>query len=97
MGLYKYNKLFKNCMYLYVMYISYMYVISYYIVYNDGILVEFCNVDKLKIFVCWGFVYEIGYCNQICFGLKWLGIMEVMNNIMFEYIQIIIFGQFFCL
>lgn len=54
MGLYKYNKLFKNRMYLHVMYTSYMYATSYHTAYNDGTLAELCNVDKLKTSSCWG-------------------------------------------
>lgn len=93
MGLYKYNKLFKNRMYLHVMYTSYMYATSYHTAYNDGTLAELCNVDKLKTSACWGPAHEIGHCNQTRPGLKWLGTTEVTNNIMSEYIQTTIFGQ----
>lgn len=93
MGLYKYNKQFKNRMYLHVMYTSYMYATSYHTAYNDGTLADLCDVNKLKTSSCWGPAHEIGHCNQTRPGLKWLGTTEVSNNIMSEYIQTTIFGQ----
>lgn len=93
MGLYKYDKTFKNRMYLHVMYTSYMYATAYHTAYNDETLPEICDVQKLKTSGCWGPAHEIGHCNQTRPGLKWLGTTEVTNNIMSEYIQTTIFGQ----
>lgn len=93
MGLYKYNKVFKNRMYLNVIYTSYMYATAYHTAYNDETLPELCDVGKLKTSACWGPAHEIGHCNQTRPGLKWLGTTEVTNNIMSEYIQTTIFEQ----
>lgn len=93
MGLVKYNKMFRNRMYLHVMYTSYMYATSYHTAYNDETLTELCNEDKVMSSACWGPAHEIGHVNQTRPGVKWLGTTEVTNNIMSEYIQTSIFGQ----
>lgn len=93
MGLYKYDKTFKNRMYLNVMYTSYMYATAYHTAYNDETLPELCDVEKQKTSACWGPAHEIGHCNQTRPGLKWLGTTEVTNNIMSEYVQTTVFGQ----
>lgn len=93
MGLFKYDKAFRNRMYLNVIYTSYMYATAYHTAYNDETLPELCDVEKLKTSACWGPAHEIGHCNQTRPGLKWLGTTEVTNNIMSEYIQTTIFEQ----
>lgn len=93
MGLFKYNRVFKNRMYFNVMYTSYMYATSYHTGYNDGTLGELCNESNLTTGGCWGPAHEVGHCNQTRPGLKWLGTTEVTNNIMSEYIQTSIFKQ----
>lgn len=93
LGLFKYNKVFKNRMYLHVIYQSYMYATSYRTAYNDETLPDLCDVSKLQTNACWGPAHEIGHCNQTRPGLKWLGTTEVTNNIMSEYIQTTILKQ----
>lgn len=92
MGLYKFDKVFKNRMYFNVIYTSYMYATAYHTAYNDNTLGELCNAERL-IQSPWGPAHEVGHCNQTRPGLKWLGTTEVTNNIMSEYIQTSIFGQ----
>lgn len=93
MGLFKYNRPFKNRMYFNVIYTSYMYATSYHTGYNDSTLPELCNESKLRTSGCWGPAHEVGHCNQTRPGLKWLGTTEVTNNIMSEYMQTSIFKQ----
>lgn len=93
MGLVKYNKMFRNRMYLHVMYTSYMYATSYHTAYNDNTLGDLCDETKVASSACWGPAHEIGHVNQTRPGLKWLGTTEVTNNIMSEYIQTTVFGQ----
>lgn len=93
LGLAKYDKMFRNRMYLNVMYQSYMYATSYHTAYNQTTMSEVCDPAKLKTSGCWGPAHEIGHCNQTRLGVMWIGMTEVTNNIMSEYIQTTIFGQ----
>lgn len=93
LGLVKYQKEFRNRMYLNVMYQSYMYATAYHTAYNQTTMADVCDPAKLKTSACWGPAHEIGHCNQTRPGLKWIGTTEVTNNIMSEYIQTTIFGQ----
>ena len=93
MGLEKYDKMFRNRMYLHVIYTSYMYATSYHTAYNDNTLSELCSVSRLTTSSCWGPAHEIGHCNQTRPGLKWLGMTEVTNNIMSQYIQTSVLHQ----
>ena len=93
LGLEKYDKMFRNRMYLNVMYQSYMYATSYHTAYNQMTMSDICNPSKLKTSACWGSAHEIGHCNQTRLGVMWIGMTEVTNNIMSEYIQTTIFGQ----
>lgn len=93
LGLEKYGKMFRNRMYLNVMYQSYMYATSYHTAYNQTTMSEVCDPSKLKTSGCWGPAHEIGHCNQTRLGVMWIGMTEVTNNIMSEYIQTTIFGQ----
>lgn len=93
LGLEKYDKMFRNRMYLNVMYQSYMYATSYHTAYNQTTMSDICNPSKLKTSACWGPAHEIGHCNQTRPGVLWGGNTEVTNNIMSEYIQTTIFGQ----
>lgn len=92
MGLVKYKKTFQNRMYFNVMYHSYMYATAYHTGYHDDTLAELCN-DKTFTNNVWGPAHEVGHCNQTRPGLMWLGMTEVTNNIMSEYIQTTIFGM----
>lgn len=93
LGLAKYNSMFKNRMYLNVMYHSYMYATSYHTGYNQTTMSEICNPAQLQTGACWGPAHEIGHCNQVRPGVLWIGMTEVSNNIMSEYIQTTIFNQ----
>ena len=93
LGLEKYDKMFRNRMYLNVMYQSYMYATSYHTAYNQTTMSEVCDPAKLKTSGCWGPAHEIGHCNQTRLGVMGIGMTEVTNNIMSEYIQTTIFGQ----
>lgn len=93
LGLEKYDKMFRNRMYLNVMYHSYMYATAYHTAYNRTTMNEICSPEKLKTSACWGPAHEIGHCNQTRPGVLWGGNTEVTNNIMSEYIQTTIFGQ----
>lgn len=93
LGLAKYDKMFRNRMYLNVMYQSYMYATSYHTAYNQNTMSEVCDPAKLKTSGCWGPAHEIGHCNQTRLGVMWIGMTEVTNNIMSEYIQTTIFNQ----
>lgn len=93
LGLEKYDKMFRNRMYLNVMYQSYMYATSYHTAYNQTTMSEICDPAKLKTSGCWGPAHEIGHCNQTRLGVMWIGMTEVTNNVMSEYIQTTVFGQ----
>lgn len=87
MGLFKYNKVFKNRMYFNVTYRGYMYATSYHTAYHESTMPELCSVDKLTDTSIWGPSHEVGHCNQTRPGLKWHGTTEVTNNIMSMYVQ----------
>lgn len=91
MGLFKYNKVFKNRMYFNVTYRGYMYATSYHTAYNESTMPELCDVNKLTSSSIWGPCHEVGHCNQTRPGLKWHGTTEVTNNIMSMYLQNSIF------
>ena len=93
LGLEKYDKMFKNRIYLNVMYHSFMYATAYHTAYNQSTLGDVCDPNVLKTTGCWGPAHEIGHCNQTRPGVKWIGLTEVTNNIMSEYVQTTIFGQ----
>ena len=93
LGLEKYDRMFKNRMYLHVIYTSFMYASSYHTAYNDNTLSDICDESKLMTSACWGPAHEIGHCNQTRPGMKWLGTTEVTNNIMSEYIQTTVWKQ----
>lgn len=93
LGLEKYDKMFKNRIYLNVMYQSFMYATAYHTAYNQTTMGDVCDPDVLKTTGCWGPAHEIGHCNQTRPGVKWIGLTEVTNNIMSEYIQTTVFGQ----
>ena len=93
LGLFKYGGMFKNRMYLSVMYHSYMYASSYHTGYHRNTMSGICNPDKVRTTDCWGPAHEIGHVNQTRPGLNWIGTTEVTNNIMSEYIQTTVFNQ----
>lgn len=93
MGLVKYNKMFRNRMLLTVMYHSYMYATSFHTGYNINTMSTLANDVELQGGGVWGPAHEIGHMNQTRPGLRWLGMTEVTNNIMSEYMQTSIFNQ----
>ena len=93
LGLEKYGKMSGNRIYLNVMYHSFMYATAYHTAYNQTIMGDVCDPDVLKTTGCWGPAHEIGHCNQTRPGIKWIGLTEVTNNIMSEYVQTTVFGQ----
>lgn len=93
MGLFKYDKVFKNRMYFNVTYRGYMYATSYHTAYHESTMPEMCDVNKLTDSSIWGPCHEVGHCNQTRPGLKWHGTTEVTNNIMSMYLQTSIFNR----
>lgn len=93
MGLFKYNKVFKNRMYFNVTYRGYMYATSYHTAYHADTMDELCDVEKLTNTSIWGPSHEVGHCNQTRPGLKWHGTTEVTNNIMSMYLQNSIYNR----
>lgn len=93
LGLFKYDKVFKNRLYFNVTYRGYMYATSYHTAYHESTMPELCNVSILTTKSLWGPCHEVGHCNQTRPGLKWKGTTEVTNNIMSEYLQTTIFEQ----
>ena len=69
-------------------YSSFMWAGSYVMgfnVANSSVADIMCNATKLKNNV-WGPAHELGHCNQIRKGLKWVGMTEVSNNFMSCYV-----------
>lgn len=87
MGLYKYDKVFKNRMYFHVVYTdSYMYATSYRTAYAEGTMDFMTSLQEFSTSP-WGPAHEVGHCNQTRPGLKWLGMTEVTNNIHSLHVQ----------
>jgi hypothetical protein len=88
MGLYKYNRLFRNRVYLHTDFSNmWMYATSYHTAYNIRTMPGLCDVNKLLTGEVWGPAHEIGHVNQTRPGLKWQGMAEVTNNIFSLYVQ----------
>lgn len=87
MGLFKYDKAFKNRAYFLVVYDSYMYATGYYTAYNSGTQSSILDLSKLSTSACWGPAHEVGHTHQTRPGLRWLGMTEVTNNIHSLHIQ----------
>lgn len=92
LGLHKYDRVFKNRMYLHVMYHSYMYATWYHTAYHDNTLPGLCHPHTLRK-QCWGPAHEIGHCNQTRPAVLWRGMTEVTTNIKSAYIQTSVFNQ----
>ena len=90
LGLEKYDKMFRNRMYLNVMYQSYMYATSYHTAYNQTTMSDICNPYKLKTSACWGPAHEIGHVHQG--AINWASTTESSNNLFSNY-TIYKFGQ----
>ena len=93
LGLFKHGGMFRNRMYLCVMYKAYMHASSYHTAYNQNTMSGICDPEKLKTTDVWGPAHEIGHINQTRPGINWVGTGEVTNNIMSQYIQTTVFNQ----
>ncbi|MCH5318179.1 MAG: M60 family metallopeptidase [Paramuribaculum sp.] len=92
LGLEKYGRMFNNRMYFNVMYTSYMYSTWYHTAYHADTMGELCDETKISTSSIWGPAHEVGHSNQTT-GLTWVGMTEVSNNIMSQYVQTTVFGQ----
>ncbi|MFV0290558.1 MAG: M60 family metallopeptidase [Mangrovibacterium sp.] len=87
MGLYKYNKTFKNHMYFHVIYTDdYMYATSNRTAYSEGTMDYMTSLSEFSSSP-WGPAHEVGHCNQTRPGLKWIGMTEVTTNIYSLHVQ----------
>ncbi len=95
LGLYKYNRVFKNHMYCNIHYGSpYMFATWGHTSYSYGTENSILNPDSFKpTGSIWGPSHEIGHMNQVRPQVKWIGMTEVTVNIMAEYITTTVFGQ----
>lgn len=87
MGLFKYNRVFSNRLYFFVVHDSYMYATSFRTAYNIETMRYLCNVGELKTSSIWGPAHEVGHIHQTRPGLKWHGMTEVTNNIYSLFVQ----------
>lgn len=93
-GLYKYNRVRTNRMFMHVMYHQFMYATYYHTGYNvstaDGLL----NAEEVvKGGNMWGPAHEIGHMNQTRPGVLWTGLTECTVNIPSAYIQTTLYNQ----
>lgn len=93
-GLYKYNRVRTNRMFMHVMYHQFMYATYYHTGYNvstaDGLL----NAEEVvKGGNMWGPAHEIGHMNQTRPGVLWTGLTECTVNIPSAYIQTTLYKQ----
>lgn len=93
LGLYKFGNQFRNRIYMHVMYdTSKLYAASYHTGYNMNAQKTLLDPAAFPA-DCWGVAHEIGHVNQTRPGIRWLGMTEVTNNIMSQYIQTTILNQ----
>lgn len=94
MGLYKYNRLFKNRHFLRVDYSApAAYASDYKTVYRNSLFKEvFCSEDGFKRRL-WVMGHEVGHTNQVRPGVKWHGTTEVTNNLYALYNQKCVHGE----
>ncbi len=94
LGLYKYNRVFKNHMYCNVAYHSFMYATWGHTAYSYPTNKNILNPKSFEPSgSVWGPGHEIGHMNQTRPQVKWIGMTEVTNNIMSEYITASVFKQ----
>ena len=88
MGLYHYNKLFKNRHFMRIDYqVPAAYATDYKTVYRSSNYKEvFCSEDGFKRRL-WVMGHEVGHVNQVRPGMKWHGTTEVTNNLYALYNQ----------
>ena len=89
MGLVKYNKMFQNRMYFHVDYVSsyYMYATSNRTGYTLSTMNDIMTSLQSFQVNMWGPAHEVGHCNQTRPGMRWLGMVEVTNNIHSLHVQ----------
>ncbi len=94
LGLFKYNKVFKNHMYCNVAYHGYMYATWGHTAYSYGTNAGILDPNNFgPRGSVWGPAHEIGHMNQTRPGVKWIGMTEVTNNIMSQYVKKSVFKQ----
>lgn len=87
MGLFKYNKTFKNRMYFVVMSgSSFMHASAYYTGYDISTQADLLTLSSFTSSP-WGPAHEVGHVNQTRPGFRWKGTTEITNNIHSLYIQ----------
>lgn len=94
MGLYKYDRLFKNRQLLRIDYfVPAAYATDFKTVYrNTGYKEVFCSEDGFKRRL-WVMGHEVGHVNQTRPGMRWHGTTEVTNNLYALYNQEQLHGQ----
>jgi hypothetical protein len=98
MGLAKYRGLFRNRMLYEVNYDSGIYATSYRTSYYKGMMDSSCSVERLTTNgsdysdALWAPCHEVGHVNQTRPDLRWIGMVDVTNNVMASYIATTIFG-----
>jgi len=93
MGLFYYNKEFKNRAYIHVDYSApAAYATSYRTAYSLGYINVFCTEEGF-LNRMWVVGHEIGHVNQVRPGVKWAGTTEVTNNLYAMYNQQCILGD----
>ncbi|MFV0565356.1 MAG: M60 family metallopeptidase [Flavobacteriaceae bacterium] len=86
-GLEKYDKMFKNRMYLQIDYNGASpYATNYRTAYTSSYAELFCNASRFEARI-WGPGHEVGHINQVRPAFRWAGTTEVTNNIMSVYVQ----------
>ncbi|MDR0421551.1 MAG: M60 family metallopeptidase, partial [Proteiniphilum sp.] len=86
MGLMKYNRLPVNRAYFHIMYSSYMYATAYRTAYLNTLQDLVLSPQRLKKDP-WGPAHEMGHTLQTRPGFRWVGTVEVTNNLHSIYVQ----------
>lgn len=93
MGLYKYNRLPKNRMFVHIDYgAPAAYATDYRTAYSSGYTNVMCTEDGF-LRRMWVLGHELGHVNQVRPGMKWHGTTEVTNNLYAIYNQFRILGE----
>jgi hypothetical protein len=89
MGLYKYDRVFKNRLYGHVEYRGepMLYAASYHTGYHHSQINDLLDPAKFSTTAIWGPAHEAGHVNQVRPGLVWSGMTEVTNNIYSLHVQ----------
>lgn len=93
MGLYHYNRLPTNRMFIHIDYSApAAYATHYRTAYNSGYANVMCSEEGL-LRRMWVLGHELGHVNQVTPGVKWHGTTEVTNNLYAMYNQFCILGE----